>query len=228
MISIKGSISAQVDAVQRQLAARMRAAVDRTAQETQGELRALARAAKFKDGGRSVANTWRRETFPKPGVGPKSLRPAALVWSKLPAIVEGFNADRTIAPKGGGLRMAIPTKYNLRSVKRGRRNLIYTTLQMSRLMDQGAARIAPSRRNRSVLLWYIRVNKPGKRQKRSWVARKYRFGKVELSSKGIQREWVPMFTLIKPYQRKKLWDLAEVAKRARARLGTAMRAAVSA
>ena len=228
MITVQGSISAQVDAITRQLAARLREAVDREARTTQGELRAAARAAGFKDGGRSVANAWRRETFPRPGVGPKSLRPAALVWSKVPDIVEGFNADRTIAPKGGGLRMAIPTKYNLRSVKRGRRNLILTTMQMSRLTQEGAARIAPSRRNRSVLLWYLRVNKPGKRQKQSWAMRKYRFGKLRLASKGIQRDWVPMFTLIKPYQRKRLWNLAEVAARARARLGAAVRQAVGA
>jgi hypothetical protein len=227
MISIRGSISGQVEAVQRQLAAGLRGAVDRTARETQAELRALARAAKFKDGGRAVANAWRRETFPRPGVGPKSLRPAALVWSKVPDIVEGFGADRTIAPKGGGMRMAIPTKYNLRSVKRGRRNLIFTTLQMSRLTNEGAARIAPSRRNRDVLLWYLRVNKPGPRQRRSWVERKYRFGTVRLASKGIQRDWVPMFTLIKPYRRRKLWDLAEVAARARARLAAAVRQVVA-
>lgn len=225
-VSIQGSIKAQTDAAVRDVAGALRRAVDRVGRETQAELRAIVKQAGFRKGGQAVANAWRLKSFPAPGRAVTTWRPAALVYSKMPDIVDGFDRSQVIAPRGGGMRMAIPTKYNLKAVRRGKREVIFTTMQMSRLTKEGAARLAPSRRNRDVLVWYLRVAKTPKRSRlrgKSWVERKYRFGNRRLSSKGIERQWVPMFTLIKPYHRERRWDLASVAERARARLATEVR-----
>jgi hypothetical protein len=137
----------------------------------------------------------------------------------MPTVVEGFEAARVVRPKSGE-RLAIPTKFNIRRVRSsGKRAPIFSTERMMQLTKQrpAMARMAPSRRNGSVLIWYLKVNKISSRsiyKGKSWVLRKYRVGKDTLSNKGIQRDWVPMFVLIRPYTARKRLDIASVRGRA--------------
>ncbi len=223
-VTIQGSISAQIARTQRDVAAALRRAVQGAGQATQTGLREMVQAAGFKDGGVRIAKAWRLKVYPAAGTGRSTWRPAALVYSKAPDIIDGFNRDQIIKPKGGGDRLAIPTKYNLRSMRNGKRIPIFTTIQLTQLAQHGAAKVAPSRRNRNVLIWYLRVDKPGPRQRRSWVERKYRFGTKRLSAKGIARRWVPMFVMIRPFFRHRRWSLEAMAKQAQTDLATRVQA----
>jgi hypothetical protein len=76
--AISGNLRASLQAEVRQVAGAMRRAVTTAGQQAQAELRAQARGAGFKDGGRAIANTWRLRIFPAPGRAPDTLRPDQL------------------------------------------------------------------------------------------------------------------------------------------------------
>ena len=216
--AISGNLRASLQAEVRQVAGAMRRAVTTAGQQAQAELRAQARGAGFKDGGRAIANTWRLRIFPPQGRAPDTLRPAALVYSRMPTVAEGFEFGKMVSPKGGR-RLAIPTQYNIRRLRRGKKEPIVSTEKMRELTiaRPAMARLGQSNRNRAVLVWYIKVSKTTKRSSfygKSWLMRKYRVGSERLSSKGVQREWVPMFVLIKPYKMRKRLNIAAVRSRA--------------
>lgn len=217
--AVTGNLRAGLDQELRRVSAALRRAVTTTGQQVQDELRSQARGAGFSDGGRAIANAWRKKVFPAPGVGPTTLKPAVLVWSKMPSVILTLDTAQIIRPKSGE-RLALPTPFNLKRVRStGKREPIVSTAKMAQLEQErpARARLAASRRNGNVLIWYIRVNKPSKRSAlrgKSWVERKYRFGNIRLSSKGIQRDWVPMFVLLRPYKSRKRLDIAAVRHRA--------------
>ncbi|MFN6954748.1 MAG: DUF6441 family protein [Acetobacteraceae bacterium] len=65
---------------------------------------------------RGIANAWRSQTFPKSG---QSLRPAGLVFTKLPNVIDAFERGALIRPKGGRKFLAIPTGFNRQGGRRG-------------------------------------------------------------------------------------------------------------
>jgi hypothetical protein len=115
--AVFGRLREAMKAEVRAVASGLRRAVTATGREVQSELRAQARSAGFKDGGRSIANAWRLNVYPRQGIGTRTLRPAALVSSRMPEVVDAFDSGKTIMARGGKY-MAFPTGYN---ASRGRR-----------------------------------------------------------------------------------------------------------
>jgi hypothetical protein len=74
----------------------LRGAVDRSSLALQEELRAQVTGAGL---GAKLANAWRREAYPRGGR--RTLRPAALVYSKATALHEAFDQGAVVLPRGG-------------------------------------------------------------------------------------------------------------------------------
>jgi hypothetical protein len=91
---LRRMLEAEAEAGKRAAMTAMRAETDAAKEE----LRAQVRAA-FGAKGLGVANAWRLRVLPSSG---QSLRPAALVFTKVPTIVDAFDRGATIRPKGGG------------------------------------------------------------------------------------------------------------------------------
>lgn len=101
LATIRGDLRAAMEAEIRDVARAMRRGVERAGREVQAELRAQARGAGFSDKGRPLANSWRLKLHPPPGTAPRSFRPAALVYSNAPKLVEAFDiALRNLASQG--------------------------------------------------------------------------------------------------------------------------------
>lgn len=107
-IKILGDVTKIVDDGILATSAAMKRAVNNTVVAVKTELRDQVRAAGFSKDPTRLANTWRSATYPRAGVGPRTLRPAGLVWSEAPAIIEAFSAGTVIRARGGGW-LAIPT-----------------------------------------------------------------------------------------------------------------------
>lgn len=156
---VTGNLAKAMDQEVRRVAGALRRAVTTTGQRVQGELRTQARGAGFKDGGRALANTWRLKVFPGPGVGPKTFRPAVLVWSRMPDVAAAFDRGAPIRAKGGKY-LAFPTGYNAAMGRRGggrRGGLRVTPQQMMDAGKRGEAFVLPSKANPRVRLWCLRV-----------------------------------------------------------------------
>lgn len=157
--TVTGNLGKALDQELLRVSAALKRAVNRTGQQVQAELRTQARASGFRDGGKAIANAWRLETYPKAGRGPRTLRPAALVYSKMPAVVEAFERGATVTAKGGEY-LAWPTGYNAAMGRRnaGRRGgLRVTPEQMIAAGKRGEAFVLPSKSNPRVRLWCLRV-----------------------------------------------------------------------
>ena len=223
-----GNLRAGLDQELRKVSAALRRAVTSTGAEVQAELRAQARGAGFKDGGRAVANAWRLQVFPRPGVGPKTLRPAALVWSRMPDIVTAFDRGAVIRAKGGKY-LAFPTGYN---AARGRRNagsrggVRVTTDQMMQAGRRGEAFVLPSKSNPRVKLWCLRVAETrGVTQRTRNRVRLFVNQSTEVVTgrvRGLQAKrrevlkqgFVPMFFLMRQVSLRKRLDIDGVRSRA--------------
>ncbi len=157
--TVTGNLQQAMDQELRRVSTALRRAVATTGQQVQAELRAQARGAGFSDGGRTMAGAWRLKIYPPPGVGPRTLRPAALVWSKMPAVVQAFDKGAVITAKHGRY-LAWPTGYNAGQGRRnaGRRaGLRVTPEQMIEAGKRGEAFVLPSKSNPRVRLWCLRV-----------------------------------------------------------------------
>jgi hypothetical protein len=226
--TVTGNLTQALDQEVRKVAAALRRAVATTGQQVQGELRAQARGTGFKDGGRSVANAWRLQVFPRTGVGPKTLRPAALVWSRMPDVVTAFDRGAPIRAKAGKY-LAFPTGYN---AGRGRRNagrrggMRVTPEQMIAAGKRGEAFVLPSKSNPRVRLWCLRVagaygtTQRTRKRLRLFVGESTEVvtGKV----KGLQQRrrdvlkqgFVPMFFLMRQVSLRKRLDVEGVRRKA--------------
>jgi hypothetical protein len=71
----------------------------------------------FGGNARGIANAWRSQVFPRTG---QSLRPAGLIWTKVPNVVDAFERGALIRAKGGRKFLAIPTGFNAARGRRGR------------------------------------------------------------------------------------------------------------
>jgi len=152
LATIRGDLRAAMEAEIRDVARAMRRGVERAGREVQAELRAQARGADFSDKGRALANSWRLKLYPPPGAAPRSFRPAALVYSNAPKLVEAFDKGIPIAAKGGRY-LAFPTGYNAMRGRRGassRGGLRVTPAEMK--AARGEAFIIRSKSNPAVRL----------------------------------------------------------------------------
>ena len=157
LATIRGDLRAAMEAEIRDVARAMRRGVERAGREVQAELRAQARGADFSDKGRALANSWRLKLYLPPGAAPRSFRPAALVYSNAPKLVEAFDKGLPITAKGGRY-LAFPTGYNATRGRRGassRGGLRVTPAEMK--AARGEAFIIRSKSNPAVRLWCLRV-----------------------------------------------------------------------
>ena len=151
--AVGGDLRAAMEAEVRDAARAMRRGVQRAGREVQAELRAQARSAGFSDRGRAVANAWRLSLYPPPAAAPRTLRPAALVWTNAPKLVDAFDRGIPIVARGGRY-LAFPTPYNAAGGRRGasaRGGLRVTPAQMRAARRE--AFVIRSKSNPSVRLW---------------------------------------------------------------------------
>jgi hypothetical protein len=224
--TVTGNLTQALDQELRRVAGSLRRAVTTTGQQVQNELRAQARGAGFKDGGRAIANTWRLNVYPRPGVGPKTLRPAAHVTSRMPDVVTAFDRGATVRAKGGKY-LAFPTGYNAGGGRRnaGRRGgLRVTPEQMMQAGKRGEAFVLPSKSNPRVRLWCLRVAGASGLKKRSRlrlfvntateVATGNRKGAAARKREILEKGFVPMFFLMRQVSLRKRLDIESVRARA--------------
>jgi hypothetical protein len=234
--AITGNLRAALQAEVRQVAGAMRRAVTTAGQQAQSELRAQARGAGFKDGGRSMANAWRLQIFPPQGRAPDTLRPAALVYSRMPTVAEAFDKGAIVTPRRSRY-LAWPTGYNAALGRRqaGRRGgLRVTPAQMIQAGKRGEAFVLETK-NPGVKLWCLRITQENRNKKRLrlFVGRGVEVvtGKV----KGLQQTrrdvlkkgFVPMFFLSKQVALRKRLNIAAVRSRAGAMYARAATAELS-
>ena len=108
--TVFGRLRDAMQAEVRAVAGGLRRAVATTGREVQTELRAQARSAGFKDGGRSIANAWRLKLYPAAGTAPTTFKPAALIWSRMPTVVTAFD-------RGGDGVPSLETSLNANSIR---------------------------------------------------------------------------------------------------------------
>lgn len=222
--TVTGNLVSALDRELVRVAGAMRRAVATTGQQVQGEVRAQARGAGFKDGGKAIANSWRLAVYPPPGRAPRTLKPAALVYSKMPGVVEAFDKGATITAKGGKY-LAWPTGYNAALGRRnaGRRGgLRVTPEQMIAAGKRGEAFILPSKANPRVKLWCLRVagaygvTKRTRNRLRLFVGTNTEVGTAKGKGAAQKRRdllkqgFVPMFFLGKQVSLRKRLNVAEV------------------
>lgn len=226
--TVTGNLKQAMEGEIRKVSGALRRAVTTTGQQVQTELRTQARSAGFKDGGRALANAWRLKVYPGPGIGPRTLRPAALVSSKMPAVVEAFDKGATITAKGGKY-LAWPTGYNAALGRRnaGRRGgLRVTPEQMMAAGKRGEAFVLPSKANPRVRLWCLRVagaygvTKRTRTRLRLFVgtgtevATAKQRGAAQRRREILKQGFVPMFFLAKQVSLRKRLNIDEVRARA--------------
>lgn len=215
--AIQGDLKAAMQAEVKRVAGAMRRGITTAAQQTQADLRAHARGASFKDGGRAMANAWRMAVYPR---ARETLKPAALVFSRMPDVVAAFDKGAVVRTKKGKY-LAWPTGYNAALGRRnaGRRGgLRVTPEQMVQAGKRNEAFVIPSKANPRVSLWCLRITQEvrGRRGVKVYVGRgvEVATGRVkglqqkrrELLSKGF----IPMFFLARQVTLRKLLDIAAV------------------
>jgi hypothetical protein len=222
--AIVGNLKAAMQAEVTRVAGAMRRAVTTAAQETQAELRRQARSGGFKDGGRAVANAWRTTVYPKAGQGRDTLKPAALVYSRMPDAVGAHDKGGTVNAKGGRY-MAWPTGYNAAGGRRGagrRGGLRVTPEQMIAAGRRNEAFVLRPKSGGDVALWCLRVAGASGTTRRTRnrlrlfvntateVGTGNRKGAAQRRRDLLQQGYVPMFFLAKRVSLRKRLDIAAV------------------
>ena len=220
---LKPAMLAEVRAV----AGALRRAVAATGGEAQSELRTQARSAGFKDGGRSIANAWRLNLFPAGGVAPTTFKPAALVWSRMPTVVDAFDRGASIVARGRKY-LAFPTGYNAVGGRRGasrRGGLRVTPAQMMQAGRRGEAFVLPSKSRPGTALWCLRVAAATGTSRRTRnrlrlfvgggteVLTGHRKGQAQRRQDILAQGFVPMFLLMRRVSLRRRLDVASVRSR---------------
>jgi hypothetical protein len=215
--AVFGNLRAAMDAEVVRVAAALKRAVTTAGQQTQADLRAQARGAGFKDGGRSIANAWRLKVYPTSGVGLRSFKPAADVTSNMPDVVAVFDKGITITVKKSRY-LAIPTPINRAGNRRtgrdGRFEVRVTPLEMFR---SGGFVIPTS--NPRVRLWCLPLRQEAtKRGRVKLFAGRYvqvltgnrKGAQAARKAYAADRKFVPMFFLMRQVNLRKRLDIAAV------------------
>jgi hypothetical protein len=216
---LRGVLAAEVAAGQRAA----RNAVADVGRWTQEQLRNQVRNA-FGTRSARLANTWRLTVYP---TSAPTLRPAALVSSRAPTIMDAFDRGAVIRPKGTGKFLAIPTGFNRQGGRRGAKPRV-TPEQM---VASQKAFIRPFKSGRG-FVWCLPVRQ-GERTGRGRapliaggivaVATARRKGAAAWQQSLLAQGFVPMFLLLPQVRVSKRLDIAAVARAASARMETTLR-----
>lgn len=203
----------------------LKRAVTTAGAQTQSDLRAQARAAGFRDGGKAISNAWRLEVYPRQNV--TTFAPAATVNSRMAAVVDVFDKGATIIAKGNKY-LAIPTPINRTSARRsndGKYPVRVTPLEMSRLGG-----FTKRTKNPRVLLWCLPLRTDTTKRGRFRVFAGQYTQVLTGNRKGqqaarreyaAQRSFVPMYFLMKQVTLRKRLSVEQVRARAPARFAAA-------
>ncbi len=228
--SVTGNLRAAMDQQVRQVAVGLRRAVATAGKQTQDELRAQARGAGFRDGGRALANSWRLNVYPRPGVGPSSLRPAALVTSRMAEVVRIFETGAVIRAKGRRY-LAIPTPVNRAGNRRSNDGKFPMRVTPQEMFRAGGF-VRPTS-NPAVKLWCLPLRtETTKRGRIRLYAGRYarvltgnRKGAEAMRRQfAAERSFVPMFFLMRQVSLRKRLSVAQVEARAPSRFASAAQA----
>lgn len=216
--TITGNLRKAMDGEVRRVAASLKRAVTTTGQQVQTELRAQARGAGFKDGGKAVANAWRLEVFPRQTNN--TFRPAASVNSRMAEVVDIFDKGASVTVKHHKY-LAIPTPINRTSARRTNRGqypVRVTALEMFRL----GGFIRPTS-NPRVRLWCLPIRSETSKRGRVRVFAGQYTQVLTGNKKGAQaarlayvaqRAFVPMFFLMRQVTLRKRLNIEQVRRRA--------------
>jgi hypothetical protein len=181
--------------------------------------------------GRGIANAWRAKVFPA-NPFTVTLHPAGLVWSRAPNIIDAFDKGAPITAKRSRY-LCWPTGFNAVGGRRNagaRGGLRVTAAEMA--AARGQAVVIPSRTDRSVFLWCLRVRQAsstggrtgrGRGRLRLFVGNRnveVNTGRGKASDKAarsrliLKNDLVPMFYLKKTVSPGKRLDVAGAARRA--------------
>jgi hypothetical protein len=207
-------LAAEVRAGERAATSAIRA----EAEQVKAELRQQVTGA-FRSNARGIANAWRSLVFPRSG---NSLRPAGLVFTKVPTIIDAFESGATIRPKGGRRFLAIPTGFNRQGGRRGAKARV-TPQQM---VSSGQGFLRPFKSGRG-FVWCLPVRR-GERTGRGRapliaggivaVATGRRKGAAAWQQSLLAQGFVPMFLLLPQVILSKRLDVKGAAERGLRRL----------
>lgn len=159
--------------------------------------------------GPGVANAWRRQRYPQ---SRPSLNAAALVWSRAPNIIDGFNKGALIRPSGGRQWLAIA----LKAAGRGPRGQAITPREFARRRGV-ELRLVPIAPNRALLVVDGRLDGKGL-ARRGRRRRAGKFGPMPASEAAT----VPVFLLIRQAKLPKRLDLQAAANTAAGNVAAAI------
>jgi hypothetical protein len=211
-------LAAEVRAGERAAMSAIRAETD----QVKGELRQQVTDS-LGGNARGVANAWRSQTFPRTG---QSLRPAGLIWTKVPAIIDAFERGAVIRAKGGRKFLAIPTGFNAARGRRGRgeKGMRVTPAQM---VASGQAFLRPFASGRG-FVWCLPLRageQTGRRRRTRLIAGGVaeigtgnRKGREAWARSMLKRGMVPMFLLLPQVTLTKRLDVKGAAERGLRRL----------
>lgn len=229
--TVTGNLGSALQSEMRRVSGALRRAVTTAGQQTQAELREQARSAGFRDGGRAVANAWRLAIYPPPGRAPTTLKPAALVYSRMPDVVQAFDKGATIRAKGRKY-LAFPTGFNAGGGRRnaGRRaGLRVTPEQMIQAGRRGEAFVLPSKTKQGQALWCLRITQENRTKRRVQlfvgrgveVATGRRKGLQQRRRELLKQGFIPMFFLLRQVSLRKRLNTDQVRARAGVRFASA-------
>jgi hypothetical protein len=211
-------LAAEVRAGERAAMSTLRAETD----QVKGEMRKQVTAS-LGGNARGIANAWRSQIFPRTG---QSLRPAGLIWTKVPAIIDAFERGAVIRAKGGRKFLAIPTGFNVARGRRGRgeKGMRVTPAQM---VASGQAFLRPFKSGRG-FVWCLPLRageQTGRRRRSRLVAGGVaeigtgnRKGREAWARGMLERGMVPMFLLLPQVTLTKRFDVKGAAERGLRRL----------
>ena len=216
-------LAAEVRAGERAAMTAIRAETEQVKQELRRQV-----TSSFGGNARGIANAWRSQVFPRSG---QSLRPAGLVWTKVPNVIDAFERGALIRAKGGRKFLAIPSGFNAARGRRGRggRTHAFDGMRVTpaQMVASGQAFLRPFQSGQG-FVWCLPLRQgeqTGRRRRTRLVAG----GLTEIGSgnrKGreawargmLQRGMVPMFLLLPQVKLAKRLDVKGAAERGLRRL----------
>ncbi len=211
-------LAAEVRAGERAAMTAIRAETEQVKQELRRQV-----TSSFGGNARGIANAWRSMIFPRSG---QSLRPAGLVFTKVPNVIDAFERGALIRAKGGRKFLAIPTGFNAARGRRGRgeKGLRVTPAQM---VASGQGFLRPFQSGRG-FVWCLPLRQgeqTGRRRRTRLIAGGVaevgtgnRKGREAWAQGMLEQGMVPMFLLLPQVKLPKRLDVKDAADRALHRL----------
>jgi hypothetical protein len=207
-------LAAEVRAGERAAMTAVRAETEQVKQELRKQV-----TSAFAGNARGVANAWRSQVFPK---SRQSLRPAGLVFTKVPAVIDAFERGALIRPKSGRQFLAIPTGFNRQGGRRGAKPRV----SAQQMVASGQGFLRPFKSGRG-FVWCLPVRRGERVGRRrapliaggiAAVATARRKGAAAWQQSLLAQGFVPMFLLLPQVQLPKRLDVKGAAERGLRRL----------